>query len=343
MIINLRKFIIDERSFWTELESYLNKLEMEPEYRLDLHNVERFHYLYQRASSDLSKLLTFSAEPNTRLFLESLVGRAYGVIHETRGKPHRLRPLQWFFQTFPRTFRRHLKAFWISLAAMMVGFLLGGFIIAVDPGTKHVLMPFSHLLGDPSERVEREEKADVGRLAKARAAFSSQLMTHNTRVAIFTLALGITFGIGTALMLFYNGVILGAVALDYIIAGESTFLMGWLLPHGTIEIPAILLAGQAGLILAGALIGWQQSLSLKMRFRMVSADLVTLIGGIALMLIWAGIIESFFSQYHEPTLPYQVKITFGLFELVLLIFFLGRSGRGQNRAESTSGGRRATQ
>ena len=32
---------------------------------------------------------------------------------------------------------------------------------------------------------------------------------------------------------------------DYILAGESVFLLGWLLPHGAIEIPAILLAGQA--------------------------------------------------------------------------------------------------
>jgi uncharacterized membrane protein SpoIIM required for sporulation len=343
MIINLRKFIIEERPLWTELESYLNKLETEPEYRLDLGNVERFHYLYQRASSDLSKLMTFSAEPNTRLFLESLVGRAYGVIHETRVKSYRLTPLRWFFKTFPRTFRRHLQAFWISLAAMMVGFLLGGFVMIVEPGSKHVLMPFSHLLGDPSERVEREENTDIDRLARARAAFSSQLMTHNTRVAIFTLALGISFGIGTALMLFYNGIVLGAVTLDYVLAGESTFLMGWLLPHGTIEIPAILLAGQAGLVLAGALIGWQQSLSLRMRLRAVSGDLVTLMGGIALMLAWAGMIESFFSQYHEPALPYEVKITFGVVELVLLIVFLSRSGRGRNSSEATSGGRHAHQ
>ena len=144
MIINLRKFIIDERPFWTELESYLNKLETEPEYRLDLRNVERFHYLYQRASSDLSKLMTFSAEPNTRLFLESLVGRAYGVIHETRGKPHRLTPLRWFFQTFPRTFRRHLKAFWISLTAMMVGI---GVTNLADRRGRPVPGVESHLVG----------------------------------------------------------------------------------------------------------------------------------------------------------------------------------------------------
>ena len=335
MIINLRKFIIEERPFWTELETFLDKLEQEPEYRMDLRHVERFHYLYQRASSGLSKLMTFSAEPNTRVFLESLVGRAYGVIHETRERPHRLAPLGWFFKTFPRTFRRHIKAFWISITAMMLGCLLGGFLIAVDPGSKQILMPFGHLLGDPSERVAQEEKSGNDRLANARTAFSSQLMTHNTQVSIFTLALGITFGIGTAIMLFYNGVILGAVAVDYVLAGESKFLLGWLLPHGSIEIPAILLAGQAGFILAGALIGWQQSLSLRMRLRIISADLVTLICGIALMLVWAGVIESFFSQYHEPVVPYEVKIAFGLVELVLLGFFLSRSGRGRNKTEST--------
>jgi uncharacterized membrane protein SpoIIM required for sporulation len=94
-------------------------------------------------------------------------------------------------------------------------------------------------------------------------------MTHNTKVSILTLAMGITWGIGTLVMLFYNGVILGAVALDYMTAGETQFLLGWLLPHGAIEIPAILLAGQCGLILASALIGWGKAIPLRMRFRSV--------------------------------------------------------------------------
>jgi uncharacterized membrane protein SpoIIM required for sporulation len=152
-------------------------------------------------------------------------------------------------------------------------------------------------------------------------------MTHNTKVSIFTLALGMTWGIGTLIMLFYNGVILGAVALDYVLAQETAFLLGWLLPHGAVEIPAIILAGQAGLVLAGALIGWGKPVSLKMRLRKISPDLVTLIFGVAIMLTWAGIIEAFFSQYHEPVLPYAVKIGFGMLELLLLILFLSRSGR----------------
>jgi uncharacterized membrane protein SpoIIM required for sporulation len=327
MIIDLQKFITEERPYWTELEAALDRLEKKPAARLELAQLERFHYLYQRASADLAKITTFSAEPNTRLYLESLVGRAYGEIHETRDKPHRLRPFRWFFSTFPQTFRRHIRAFWISLLAIMVGAAFGGFTIIVDAGTKQILLPFSHLQGDPSERVKMEEDADADRLAGAKTTFSSFLMTHNTKVAIFTLALGMTWGIGTLIMLFYNGIILGAVAVDYVLAGETSFLLGWLLPHGAIEIPAILLAGQAGIVLAGALIGWGKSISLRFRLRKISNDLVTLICGVALMLVWAGVVEGFFSQYHQPVMPYYLKIAFGVFELMILALFLGRAGR----------------
>jgi uncharacterized membrane protein SpoIIM required for sporulation len=327
MIIDLQKFITEERPYWSELERVLDRLEAKPEAKLSLRHLERFHYLYQRASADLAKIATFSAEPNTRLYLESLVGRAFGEIHETREKPHRLRPLHWFFTTFPQTFRKHIRAFWISLAAIMVGAAFGGFTVMIDSSTKQILLPFSNLQGDPSDRVKKEEGVDADQLQGAKSSFSSFLMTHNTRVAIFTLALGMTWGIGTLMMLFYNGVILGAVAIDYVMAGEAPFLLGWLLPHGAIEIPAILLAGQAGIVLAGALIGWGKPISLRMRLRKISNDLVTLIIGVALMLVWAGIVEAFFSQYHAPVLPYTIKIAFGAFELIILTLFLGRAGR----------------
>ena len=129
------------------------------------------------------------------------------------------------------------------------------------------------------------------------------------------------------ILLFYNGVVLGAVIFDYVRAGQSVFLMGWLLPHGVIEIPAILIAGQAGLLLGQALIGWNSKENLHQRLRSVTGSLVTLISGAALLLIWAGLVEAFFSQYHEPVLPYQFKIIFGLVELVALLTFLSRESK----------------
>src|SRR4030095_14243396 len=110
------------------------------------------------------------------------------------------------------------------------------------------------------------------------------------------------------IVLFYNGIILGLVAVDYVMAGQTKFLLAWLLPHGVIELPAVMMGGQAGLVLAGALIGWGQRNSIRARLRAVTPDVVTLIFGVALMLVWAGVVEAFLSQYHEPLLPYAVKI-----------------------------------
>ena len=141
------------------------------------------------------------------------------------------------------------------------------------------------------------------------------------------MAAGITWGAGTLILLFYNGVILGAVAADYIAAGQGTFLAGWLLPHGSIEIPAILVGGQAGFLLAGALIGWGSGETRAERFRAVGPDLLALMGGAAAMLVWAGIVEAFISQYHQPTLPYALKIAFGACQLAALTAFLSWAGR----------------
>ncbi len=326
MIIDLERFLNQERSAWAELEAMLDRLEAEPGERLSLHQLRHFHELYERASAALAKITTFSAEPQTRRYLEILVARAYAEIHETRGRRQRFRFYDWLSRELPQTFRRNVRAFWLSLAITMVGCLFGGLAIGLDPDSKPVLMPFAGLMQDPAKRVAQEEKADHPKIEGNKAPFAAELMTHNIKVSILTLALGMTFGLGTIIMLFYNGVILGAVAVDYLRAGQAKFLFGWLLPHGAIEIPSILIAGQAGLLLAGALIGWGRRVPLAQRLREISRELLTLIGGFSLLLVWAGFVESFLSQYHEPVLPYAVKIAFGLFELGLLTLFLAKSG-----------------
>lgn len=327
MILDLQKFISDEKPYWSELDALLGRMERDAFGKMNVPQIQRFHYLYQRASADLAKVSGFSAETDIRRYLENLVARSYAEVHEVRQKSRRFNPISWFFVTFPQTFRRHIRAFALSVAVTIVGTLFGAIAIGIDSDAKAILMPFSHLQGDPSERVAKEEQAKADDMVGQKGTFAGYLMTHNTKVSIFTFALGATYGVGTMIMLFYNGVILGAVASDYVLAGETPFLIGWLLPHGSIEIPAILLAGQAGFVLASAVIGWGKRVSLKTRLRQVSGDMVTLLFGIALMLVWAGVIESFFSQYHEPVLPYAVKIGFGAVELTALALFLGLSGR----------------
>ena len=341
MIIDLPRFLAAGRPSWEELERLLDRLAAEPGLRLDVEQARRFHYLYQRSAADLARVQTFSAEPEVRAHLESLVLRAYGEIHETRGRSVRLHPWEWFTGSLPRAFRRHLKAFGLAAALTVAGSAFGGLALLTDPEAKEALLPEPHLRVSPSRRVAREESATTDRLAGEKAAFSAFLMTHNMRVSLFAVALGMSWGIGTAALLFANGVTLGAIVVDYVREGQGTFLVGWLLPHGAIEIPSILIAGQAGLLLAGALIGRGDRNPLAGRLRRILPDLLTLIGGVAILLVWAGAVEAFLSQYHEPFLPYGIKTAFGLAELLLLTWFLARAGRRETppAAENPHGDR----
>src|SRR2546423_8062711 len=133
MLIDLPKFISAERPHWAALDALLNKLEADSRYQMPLDQLRHFHYLYERASADLAKITTFSSEPETRRYLENLVARAYGEIHETRQKQHRLALWKWMFEILPQTFRRHINAFWLALAITIAGVAFVGVGVAFDP------------------------------------------------------------------------------------------------------------------------------------------------------------------------------------------------------------------
>lgn len=326
MILDLNQFVSKERPYWDELTAVLKKQEEQPDWKMSLPEARRFHYLYQRASSDLVKLKTFAGEVEVAQFLENLVARSYSRLHEKRGSTIPFRPVHWFLRVFPSTFRRHWIAFMISLFSFLIGGLFGAGVMKFAPQHKTSFIgSFSHLSGKPSDRVAKEEKKRFDGFER-RNTFSAQLMANNIRVTILAMVVGVFFGIFTVFLLFYNGIILGVVVFDYIADGQGVFLTGWLLPHGSVEIPAIILGGQAGLIIAHAMFGWGTNLRLAQRFRRIRSDLLTIVGGAALMLVWAGLVESFLSQYHGPTV-YPIKIAFGVLQLIALICFLLFAGR----------------
>lgn len=327
MIVNLERFIAEEQPRWRELEVRLQRLADDPWRRLTLEEARELEQLYQRAAADLARLASFAVAPEARRQLEELVARGHAEIHGGRGGSARLQPWRWFAHTLPQTWRRRAQAFWFAGALVLAGALFGGGAIAFDPAAKNVLMPFPQLRGDPAKRVADEE-AEQGRdLVDRKASFAGMLMTHNTQVTLSAAAFGMTAGLGTLILMLYNGVGLGAVVVDYLRAGQAPFLFGWLLPHGAVEIPAMLIGGQAGFVLAGAMLARGRRATLATRLREVAPDVVTLCLGAALLLVWAGIVEAFLSQYHEPVLPYFVKIVFGVVELGALAWFLARSGR----------------
>ena len=113
MIINLPRFAAAERPYWTELETMLNRRRDDPMVRLEIQDIARLHYLYERCASDLARLDNFS-EPQLRAFLEALVARAYSEIHESRSGAVHFRWRDWV-RAFPRAFRSRHYVFWTAI------------------------------------------------------------------------------------------------------------------------------------------------------------------------------------------------------------------------------------
>lgn len=322
MILNLERFQAQARPRWNNLESLLGTLESRPDRRLNPAEAQQLMELYAQTSADLNRVTHGALAPELRQYLERLVARAYAELYYAPSKRSDIwQPRRWFriFTAFPESFRRQSRYFGIAMLVTLLGCALGGLAVRYDPTAVDVLLPADYLR-NPGERVHQEEQGQGEHIKTAQneAAFSAELIRHNIQVALLAAALGVTFGIGTALLLFENGVLLGAVAVNYTRKGFGLFLSAWLLPHGVFEIPSILIAGQAGFYLARLLLHRRENRNVRESMR----EWLVLVAGLAMMLVWAGVMEAFFSQHHAPVLPYGFKVAVAIAELVLLALYL---------------------
>ena len=338
MILDLERFQAQARPRWRELESLLDALESRPDRRLNPAEAEQLQELYALTAADLNRVTHGALAHELRQYLERLVARAYAELYFAPPIRSEIwHPRRWLriFTAFPETFRRHARYFALAVLITALGCAFGGLAVRYDPASVDVLLPADYLR-NPGQRVHEEEQGQgLGRhqnSAQTEAAFSAQLIRHNIQVALLAAALGVTFGIGTALLLFENGVLLGAVAVHYSQLGFGLFMTAWLLPHGVFEIPSILIAGQAGFYLARLLLRRREDRDLRQSMR----EWLVLVAGLAMMLVWAGLMEAFFSQHHAPVLPYGLKVAVAAAELVLLTIYLLMIGRREIATEARS-------
>ncbi|MBP1912461.1 stage II sporulation protein M [Thermococcus stetteri] len=75
-----------------------------------------------------------------------------------------------------------------------------------------------------------------------------KIFLNNAKVALLVIVAGLFFGVGSGFVIFANGFIVGLVVGVLKERGipVKTLILG-LVPHGIIEVPAILLAGAAGM------------------------------------------------------------------------------------------------
>jgi uncharacterized membrane protein SpoIIM required for sporulation len=294
---------------WRELERLLDKADAGGLRALTLEEARALSRLYRAASSDLLFVRARAAPAEVTGYLNDLVGRAYALTYP--GKRPRLADA-WAFvaRGFPDTLRQEVRMFLAAMLLFVAGAGFGYLGMVMDPDAGQYLVPEQHRGLDPSERAVRESVAD-GASVEEQAEFTTFLFTHNIQVAFFAFALGLTAGVGTGVLLFVNGLMLGALLHVYVARGLTGWFWAWILPHGIPEITAIGIAGAAGLVIARGMVA-PQGLPRRQALRREALVAVRLLMGTLLLFVCAGFIEGTVSQIHPPRLSVAFKVGFAL-------------------------------
>lgn len=273
---------------------------------------------YRIVTSDLARARSMGADRQTMNRLNRLGVAGHNLLYRNiiRLRPAARRGGSWW-QAFPKAARRHASAIGLSLAFFFGPALITYFAILWNPGLGYELVSDGFIDFKPASS---ENLHDIPQLARPIAA--SAILTNNIQVTLLVFGLGMTAGIGTALILIQNGIHLGAVAGWMALNGNSRALWGWIMPHGGTELLAIVLAGGAGFVLAGAI--WAPGrLRRSEALKRVGLSAMTVELGCMAMLVIAGLIEGFVSP---SSIGYGARI--GVLTISLLAWFsyLGLAG-----------------
>ncbi len=290
-LVNASRFRAAHEDDWAELDRIVTAIEKKSVRKLDAEDLLALPVLYRSALSSLSVARETSLDRALVRYLEQLCTRTYFQIYGVSGSPWR--QIGSFFTTdWPAAvqalWRETLAGLLLTLAGTLVGYLL----VTHDPAWFYGIIPDALAQGrDPSASAESlRQVLYKGGGQDALAALATALFTHNTQIAIFAFALGFAFAVPTALLIVYNGLMLGAFFAIYAAKGLGFEFGGWVMIHGTTELFAIILAGAAGFRI-GTAIAFPGRISRTESAVVAGRSSAVAVAGVVLMLLVAGLIE----------------------------------------------------
>jgi len=187
---------------------------------------------------------------------------------------------------------------------LVLGVVLGATTVALDSHGAELLLDAG--LRDFVAR--KELWTDSALNAVTPAEMATQIFTNNLQVAFSAFALGITFGVGTLAVLFYNGLQVGALTTLCLQNGLGKGILTFMAAHGPVELSIIAISGGAGLLLGHALLApGERPRGEALRANGLLA--IQLVLGCAPFLVGIGIVEGFVSP--SALFPWPSKVALG--------------------------------
>ncbi|MEM7187278.1 MAG: stage II sporulation protein M [Bacteroidota bacterium] len=300
-------FVKQNKEKWIAFEkAILHNSKISPDHLADY---------YIQLTNDLAYAQTYYQGSKTLLYLNSIASQAHQKIYINKKESSNRLVTFWKYE-FPLFFKQFHRTLFYSFLIFALATCIG--IISTLNDDSFVRL----ILGDQyvNETLNNIESGDPTAIYKSGGELGTFLgiTINNIRVAIIAYAFGVLISIGTAYVLFSNGVMLGAFFTffynrDLLFEASKSI---WL--HGTIEISVIVVAGCAGLVMGNSIL-FPGTYSRMSSFVKGAKDGLKIMISTIPFFIVAGFIEGFITRYSN--MPVWLAMTIIFASLSLIVFY----------------------
>ena len=316
--MNVKRWIARREPNWKRLDELLTRIEQRGLRSLSTAEIKSLASLYRSVSTDLARARTNQAMVGNTIVqnLQRLTSRSYSQVYQGSRKQEWKNAIEFYKWSLPVVMQETVAYTAIATGLFLLGGLIAWWFSWRDPQFLELIVP-DHLI----HTVRDEGKLWMGSILGSEPTAASQIMTNNLGVTFKAVAGGMTIGILTILLLFNNGLLIGAVGT---LVGQNNLAFpfwAFVFPHGSLELPAIFFSGGAGLLIARGILfpGQYRRIDAIKVHGLKAAQLML---GVIPMLVLAGIIEGFFSP--SPLIPEPFKYLVGIGLFVSLIRYCSR-------------------
>ena len=314
--MNTKRWIARKENNWKTLDKLLKQSEKKGLKSLSAGEIKQLASLYRSVSADFAKVKTNKLGATLTKDLQDLTARGYNQIYQGSRRQEWLAVKDFYTWGFPEIVRETALYTAIATAIFLLLFLIGWWYIWRDPVFADLALPPSII-----EQVRDRNELWMGSIVGNEAISSSGIMTNNLAVAFRAVAGGATAGIFTIFIMAFNGFHIGTIGAFVTQNNLGYPFWAFVCPHGSLELPAIFLAGGAGLLIGKAMVFPEQYRRID-ALKINGTKAARLVFGIVPMLIIAGIIEGFFSP--NPLIPDALKYLTGLIIFGFFILYLNK-------------------
>lgn len=254
-------------------------------------------------TDDLAFARTFFPRSGTISYLNGLTVKTHQQIY--KNKKEKSGRFKTFFTTeLPLELYHSRKVLIISITIFMVASVIGAVSALNDDGFIRLILGDSYV-NITLDNIETGNPMGIYDSADELSMFF-QITINNIRVSFMAFVFGIFTSVGTGFLLVKNGIMLGAFQAFFYqkqLLSVSTLAI---YIHGALEIPAIVIAGAAGIVLGNSFL-FPKTLPRITSLRIGAKRGVKIMISLIPVFIMAGFLESFVTR-HYSTIPLLLNL-----------------------------------